>query len=215
MQNKITLMSADGHQFSCYISKPKQPNKEAIILIHEIFGITKQMQELSEYYSSLGFTTIIPALFDRSSKDTVISYDEPKKGLAIVSKLSKQSILLDIQAAIEHLDNERVSIIGYCWGGGIAYLTACELALYSGASFYGTRLESYLPKKPKCQFQFHFGELDDHSPKHVIDTMKDATSESEFYIYPDAGHAFANSHRPSFNDEANELSQAHLFKMIK
>lgn len=210
-----TLVSTDNHQFSCYLTQPEQANKGCIILVHEIFGITPQMKELAQQYVNQGFTVAIPALFDRIEKNVVIAYDEPEKGLAIVAQCKKDELLRDIEAVIEHFNGQQVSIIGFCWGGGLAYLAASTLSIYSGASFYGTRLESYLPNIPKCEFQFHFGGLDSHSPQHVIDNMQVAAPDCQFYIYPEVGHAFANHHKPSFDLKAHELSMERILTMLK
>jgi carboxymethylenebutenolidase len=202
MNDLINLTTEDDFVLPAYFSQYEGESKGGIVIIQEIFGLTQQLLELADQYAALGFDVIVPALFARITDDIKLEYDQAEKGLDLVSQSDERLILNDIQAAIAALNLEKVTVIGFCWGGGIAYLAASELDLHSGAAFYGTRLPSYLPRKPKCPFQFHFGELDSHSPPEVIQKMKLGAPDCEFYVYPDVGHAFANHHKHSFNEEA-------------
>jgi carboxymethylenebutenolidase len=215
MRNAINIIAADGHKLSAYISSAKGVSKGAIVIVQEIFGLTEQLCELADQYAEAGYTSIVPALFDRISENNVFAYDEPEKGLALVKQCKEQGILNDIQAAIDVLGEQHVSIIGFCWGGGIAYLASSELKLKCAVAYYGTRLPSYLPRTPKCPFQFHFGELDSHSPIEVIQQIQKACPEAEYHVYPNIGHAFANHHKLSFDLKATELAQQRVLQLLQ
>ncbi|MDB4279250.1 dienelactone hydrolase family protein [Paraglaciecola sp.] len=214
MSKLVKIIAEDGFKLPAYLSRSIGEAKGAIVLIQEIFGITKQLRELADQYSALGYDSIVPALFARVSNDIELEYSQAAKGLELVSKIKQESILYDIHAAITALDHKQVSVIGFCWGGGLAYLAASELNLHSGAAFYPTRLLSYLPKKPKCAFQFHFAENDTHSPADVIQQMQQSAPDCKVFIYPQVDHAFANHHKSSFDQDSTSLAQSRVVKML-
>lgn len=213
--NKLkTINTDDGFSLPVYMSQAIGEPKGGIVFIQEIFGITEQLCELADQYAALGYHVIVPALFARVSDKLVLDYSQAQHGLELVSLLEQKRTILDIQASAGALNHPQVSVIGFCWGGGMAYVAANELNLFSGVAYYGTRLLNYLPRKPKCAFQFHFGETDPHSPLELILKLKEKLPESEFYLYPEVGHAFANQHKASFNQAATELAQQRVLKML-
>jgi carboxymethylenebutenolidase len=214
MSKLVNIIAEDGFMLPAYLSPPVRKPKGGIVIIQEIFGLTQQLRDLADQYAALGYVVIVPALYARVTNDIELEYNQINKGLNLANECDTQVILQDIQSAVITLNHKRVSVIGFCWGGGLAYLAACELVLYSGVAYYGTRLLSYLPLKPKCPFQFHFGESDTHSPPEVIQKMKQSTTNCEFYRYPKVGHAFANHHKPSFNQEAASLAQNRVINIL-
>lgn len=213
--NKLqTITTDDGFTLPVYLSQAIGEPKGGIVLIQEIFGITEQLCDLADDYAAQGYSVIVPALFARVSDQLVLDYSEAQQGLELVSQLQQNLILSDIQTSAATLNHSQVTVIGFCWGGGLAYLAASELNLHSGVAFYGTRLVSYLPRKPQCPFQFHFGESDKHSPPELIQQMQENLPECEFYLYAGVGHAFANQHKASFNQDATRVAQQRVLKML-
>ena len=91
-------------------------------------------------------------------------------------------------------------MVGYCWGGSIALLTAIRLGL-PAVSYYGARNTAWLDRPPKAPVQFHFGEFDRSIPAAAVQRHRDAIEDAEIYVYP-AGHGFncdrrADYHAPS------------------
>lgn len=202
MSKLIQITAADGHTLSAYYAKTQGECRGAIVIIQEIFGLTPQLQSLADQYAKRGFEVIVPALFDRISKDTVIEYAAPQEGLALVNQCDSESVLLDIQAAVSASTQIKVSVVGFCWGGGIALLAACKLNLHKGVAFYATRLQSYLSESLTCPFQFHFAELDKHSPESLLASIQHQFPAAEMHRYKGVDHAFANHHKASFHEEA-------------
>ena len=110
--------------------------------------------------------------------------------------------MLDIGAAVARVQNAHgVSVLGFCWGGGVIVRAAAELDLRGAIAFYGTRLQTYLDQKPKCPLLFHFGATDPNSTPEIIAEVNKAFPTAQAYIY-DAGHAFANDARPTYVEGA-------------
>lgn len=205
---KISLTTADGHTLAAFVAQPDQMVKGGIVILQEVFGITGHMQALVEQYAGLGYLAIVPALFDRAAPNTVVPYSNPDAGRLLATESNERELLLDIDTAISYLKGsvDEVVVSGYCWGGSLAYLTACELDVQAVVSYYGTRTVSYLSKRPKCPVQFHFGGLDELVSSDVIEQTRKALPDEEYYIYPEAGHGFNCTERASFDPLASDLA---------
>jgi carboxymethylenebutenolidase len=206
--HKISLTAADGHILTAFVAQPDQTAKGGIVILQEVFGITGHMKELIEQYAGLGYLAIVPALFDRAAPDTVVAYSDPNTGRSLATQSNERELLLDIDAAISYLKEtvNDVVVSGYCWGGSLSYLTACELDVKAAVSYYGTRTVSYLTKRPKCPVQFHFGGLDELISSEVIEQTKKALPDEEYFIYQEAGHGFNCTDRASFDPVASDLA---------
>ena len=125
----------------------------------------------------------------------------------------------DIDAAVQTLvaRGNKVAVMGFCWGGGLALRAAQKLDIAAAVSFYGTRLTQYLDGPLKAPFQGHFGTKDDHIPAEMLAAVKAYLPAVEVHMYK-AGHAFANDARPSFVTDAAALAhrraQAFLAKNL-
>jgi carboxymethylenebutenolidase len=205
--NMIKLQAEDGFSFDAFECLPEGKAKGGLVIIQEIFGMTDQLKSVSRSYAADGFHVILPALFDRAEPGCVVPFDQAERGRDIMLSLDADKVLLDLAAAIERAGSaRRVSVLGFCWGGGQAFWAACEFPLVSATSYYGTRLADMLDQTPRCPVLFHFGETDTHSPPDVIDAVRQAVPTAELHTY-DAGHAFANDARPSYVPEAAELAR--------
>ncbi|MGB2315363.1 MAG: dienelactone hydrolase family protein, partial [Porticoccaceae bacterium] len=143
-----------------------------------------------------------------------LDYGETDRGRALADACDQQHLLLDLQAAIDALATDNTALVGYCWGGGIAYFAACHLPVNAGVAFYGTRLPRYLHQQPNCPFQFHFGEQDNAISAEVIAQVRAVNADSDIYIYQQAGHAFANHARPSFHAASAALAEQRLVNFL-
>jgi len=212
----VQLKASDGFTLDAFEASAGGKRLGGVVILQEIFGVTDQLKSVARSYAKEGFDAIVPALFDRAAPKSVIPFDQPDRGRETMMSLDKNKTMLDIAAAVERLNRGNgVSVMGFCWGGGLALRSACELALTSAVSFYGTMLPSYLGKTPKCPMLFHFGATDTHSPPDVIEAVKKAIPSAETYTY-EAGHAFANDARPNFYVKAAaESAHAHTLAFLR
>jgi len=212
-----TLQTSDGHKFiaECVASDVTQ-SAGGIIILHEIFGLTDYIKEVCDYWSSRGFNVVAPSLFDRQSQGIIVDYSDPARGKSIANDTSFDEIAADIEASKSYLlqKNRRIGIIGFCWGGGIAYRAACKIAVDAVACVYGTRLTDYAVQSPKCPTQFHFGEHDAHTPKDVREKMKVAAPDARQFIY-DAGHGFDRQSRSDTDRMVRTQMRDNIYAFLK
>ncbi|MFL6604287.1 MAG: dienelactone hydrolase family protein [Steroidobacteraceae bacterium] len=203
-----TIMARDGHEFQAYLSPPPGKPHGAVVVIQEIFGVNSYIRGVTDDYAKEGYTAIAPALFDRIRRGIELGYspDEMQEGKGYVQQLKPEQTLKDLGAAIAVVKHSgRTGTVGYCWGGAMSYVTACELPIACAVVYYG-RASTYLDKKPRCQVMYHFGTQDKSIPLADVEKIKAVDTQGTFYEY-EAGHGFSCDQRQSFNPQAAALAR--------
>jgi carboxymethylenebutenolidase len=214
VEEMTTVTSADGFSLDAFRAYPAQNRKGGLVVLQEIFGLTDQLKGVVRSYAQDGYDTIFPCLYDRVAPGTVIPFSQPDRGRDLAYGLPLDKVMLDVDAAIQRVQNVRgVSILGFCWGGGVIVRAAAELGLRGAIAFYGTRLPTYLDLAPKCPLLFHFGAKDPNSPPETIEAVKRAFPAAETYTY-EAGHAFANDVRPAYVEAAAKSARERTLEFL-
>jgi carboxymethylenebutenolidase len=144
---------------------------------------------------------IAPAFFDHVETGVELGYDDVafKRGRALAGQISFDRALEDVASAAESIKSAGpIGVVGYCWGGTVALLSAIRLAM-PAVSYYGARNGAFLGEKPRAPVQFHFGERDNSIPAEAVQKHRDAYPDLEVFTYP-AGHAFNRAVDPAHYD---------------
>jgi carboxymethylenebutenolidase len=204
MSQSETLMARDGHTFSTYIAKPAGKARGGVVVVQEIFGLTPHIKSVADGYAQMGYLAVAPALFDRVARGIVLGYSAPEveQGMGYRKQIATAKALLDIAAAAAICRHAgKVAVIGFCWGGRLAWTAACEVPLGAAVCYYGGGIVDELPKTPKCPTLLHFGEHDKSIPLSDVERIRAAYPQGEFHVYA-AGHGFSNDERPQLYDAA-------------
>ena len=205
MGQNIELSAGDGHRLAAYESNAGAP-RGGIVVIQEIFGVTRHIRAVADQYAAAGFTAIAPALFDRVERNVDVPYTDMAKGFGYMQQLKNEQVMLDVQAAINRLNPAgKVGVVGYCWGGTMAYLAAARLKVAAAVAYYGGGIDKYTAEKPRCPIMFHFGEKDAHIPLSAVEKIKAEVPEGIFHLYP-ADHGFNCTDRASFEPASAKLA---------
>jgi len=205
-----TIMARDGHELRAWLTAPPGKARGAIVVVQEIFGVNSHIRSVADGYAAEGYVAIAPSLFDRVRKGIELSYtqSEVQEGFGYVQQLKLEQTLLDLSASIAVVRHAgRVGMVGYCWGGKLSYVSACDLPLSCAVAYYGGSITSCLDKTPKCPTMYHFGELDTHIPMSDVDKIKAADPRGIFHVYPGAGHGFNCDQRASYSPQAAALAR--------
>jgi carboxymethylenebutenolidase len=211
----ITIDTADQHPLPAYLAEPGGNLRGGLVVLQEIFGVTTFMQSLADRYASHGYRVLVPAMFSRQTVDLAIPYSDMAYGRELAMACKPDETMTDIRTAVDYLRNDAgVAVLGFCWGGTEAYLSACHLDIKAAVAYYGTRIHNHLDKKPRCPVLMHFGAHDQMVPEDKLSDIKQHLAGQSIYIY-DAGHAFANSERedvydPTSSAQAEERTLAFL-----
>ena len=209
MGTTIDLKAADGHTFSAYTAGPANGTK-GIVMIQEIFGVNHHMRDMTDRFAAQGYAVVTPALFDRAQRGVELGYtqDDINAGRDLRMKLTDAQVMADVEAAANHLSGKKLGIVGYCFGGTVAWWGATRTRKFAASScWYGGGIAGTKEEAPNCPVQMHFGEKDASIPMSDVDAVKAAQAKAEIYVYMGAGHGFGCDERGSFSKPDYELAQ--------
>lgn len=210
MSQHIQLQAADGHKSGAYLAEPSGTPKAGLVVLQEIFGVTAHIRSVADSFAKAGYLTLAPALFDRAEPNLELPYDleGSRKGVQIMQHLNLDETMSDIAAAIQHLRDHgmrKVGVVGYCWGGTLAWLSNTHLHPDATVSYYPGRIDNYIQERFTCPAMFHFGLRDKHIPQSVVEKVKHEYPGFPVYTY-DADHAFNRDSGPAYSETAAKLA---------
>ncbi len=211
------LTAAAGHVFGAYKAGPENA-PIGLVVIQEIFGVNSHIRNVCDRFAAEGFAVIAPALFDRAEKGLELGYtpDDVQRGLAVREKVSEVGALADIAASAAALGGKKLGIIGYCWGGTLAWAAATRTDLFGAAvGWYGGGIVADKDATPRCPVQLHFGETDHGIPLDGVEPLKQAHPDMEIYVYPGAGHGFGCDARGSYDAAAYAKAQERSLAFLR
>jgi len=117
MGSKIQLTAGDGHLLQAYLAEPAGRPRGGIVVIQEIFGVTRHIRDVAEQFAAAGYLAVAPALFDRVEREVDVPYSDGQKGVGYVKALNSDNVMLDIQAAADLVRPAgKVGVVGYQHG---------------------------------------------------------------------------------------------------
>jgi carboxymethylenebutenolidase len=209
MGETIQLKSADGFSFSAYIAGPANATK-GVVVVQEIFGVNHHIRSMADRFAAEGYAVVAPAVYDRVQREVELGYTQADidKGREIRMKLSDADLMKDIEAAAGRLAGKKLGIVGYCFGGTVAWWGATRTTKFSAAScWYGGGIPGTKNETPHCAVQMHFGEKDASIPMTDVDAVRAAQPKVEVYVYEGAQHGFGCDERASYSKPDYELAQ--------
>jgi carboxymethylenebutenolidase len=209
---KIRSTASDGFAFDAYVAAPTGPPKGGIIVLQEIFGLDEHVRRDVDRWASLGFEAVAPSLYDRREPGFTAGHDQAgiAAGIAHAMATPIDQALADIAAVRDQLaPHGKVFVVGYCYGGSLAWLAAGRLDGLSGASsYYGSMVQANAALKPKCPTIVHLGRLDTGIPADAVKAaVQEANPDVPVYIYEDAGHGFNNEDPERHSNDAAQFAR--------
>jgi carboxymethylenebutenolidase len=123
-------------------------------------------------------------------------------------KLSDADVMKDVEAAAAYLSGKKLGIVGYCFGGTVAWWGATRTKKFAAAStWYGGGIPGTKDERPNCPVQMHFGEKDASLPMTDVDAVRAAQPKVDVYVYMGAQHGFGCDERGSYSKPDYDLAQ--------
>lgn len=216
----ITLQAEDGHELSAYWVEPEAAPRGGVVVIQEIFGINGHIRDVCQRIADAGYIAIAPALFDREAPGTELGYDAPgiARGKALKDSLSWDEAVLDIKAAAQQLKHEgagKCGVVGFCWGGTLAWLAACRVSdVDCAVGYYGAQIVNYLDETPRCPAMLHFGERDSSIPAEDVAQIQATHKDIPVLTYG-AGHGFNCDRRDDFHQASADLAWRRTMELFQ
>ncbi len=209
MGEMIKLKTKDGATIGAYKAVPAGTPKGGMVVLQEIFGVNHHIRAVADLYAAQGYLAIAPALFDRVEPNVELGYDGADRGKAMElrGKTKLAESLADVAAAVEAaLSAGKVGVVGYCWGGMLAYAAAAELNVTAAVGYYGGGIAAMENAAPKVPTELHFGERDQHIPLSDVDKIRARHPDMPIYVYP-ADHGFNCDERGSYDAKSAEIAR--------
>jgi carboxymethylenebutenolidase len=214
-----TIETTDG-AMRLYEATPDGTAKGAVIVIMEAFGVNDHIEDVTRRAASAGYRAVAPDLFHRAGGGTA-PYDDFSKVMPLFQGVNDDGILTDVDATIGYLHSvgftdDQIGIVGFCFGGRVAFLTAARRGLGAAVTFYGGGIVSAggLPFPPlfdeakslKTPWLGQFGDQDKGIPVDDVEKLRselDATNPVPHDIVRyDADHGFHCDGRPAVYNES-------------
>ena len=214
---QATEFSANGISVPGYLARPSDlATAPALILIQEWWGLNDHIKDIARRYASEGFITAAVDLYDGVVTKDANEASHLMNGLDFPKALSR------IATTIEYLRNlegvTSIGVTGFCMGGVLSILTACQNKIEAVAPFYGIPDDLSAIANLGCPMLFIGGEKDQWITVEKMNKLKEALQNNhktgEVKIYADADHAFFNDTRPevySASDAADSWAQVLAF----
>jgi carboxymethylenebutenolidase len=210
LRETIQLEASDGVEFAAYHVRPAEPPKAGLVVLQEIFGVNDHIRRVADGYADQGYEVLAPALFDRIERGVELGYDADgmAKGRTFPVKLGWDAPLRDISAAAERLRTAgKVGVVGYCWGGSLAYLAAARVcAITAAVGYYGSSIAKLLDAAPRAPTMLHFGETDGSIPLSDVDAIRKHHPDFAIHVYA-AGHGFNRDVGNNYSATSAELAR--------
>ncbi len=218
MGRVVELTAADGFRLAAYRADPGGAPRGGLVVAQEIFGVNVHIRSVCDGFAADGYVAIAPALFDRCAPGVDLGYTAPDvaKGRELKTMTKLDSTLRDVAAARDAIaDVGKLGVIGYCWGGYVAWMAASHLTGFACAvSYYGGGILEATAAGPGCPVMAHFGERDAMIPVAGVRRLMAAHPRAEVFLYA-ADHAFNCDARASYDPAAAKLARERTLQFFR
>lgn len=208
-----------------YVARPDDDRTlPGVVVFMEIFGVNPHIRDVVERVAAEGYVAMAPDFFHRTGPGVEYAYDDDGmgKGMALLGQLKADEMIADAQAAVAALRGRsdvggKVGAMGFCIGGHMTYLTACETDVDAAASFYGGGIAA--PEGPGggpgtlsrtakiggellCLFGGQDGMIPGDQVKAIQQSLVAAGTDHEVVVYDGADHGFFCDQRGTYHKES-------------
>ncbi|HZP21763.1 MAG TPA: dienelactone hydrolase family protein [Bauldia sp.] len=221
MGEMLTLTASDGAKIGGNEAKPAGKPRGGLVVVQEIFGVNAHIRSVADGYAAEGYHVISPAIFDRAERGVELGYDKPDadRGVALRARIPVEETLRDIGAAVAALGGSgKTGIVGYCYGGSLAWMSAARVdGLSAAVGYYGSMVAANLGLKPRCPVMLHFGEEDKGIPMSDIARIRAAVDPAmvQVFTYPGAGHAFNRKGHAPWHEASAKLALERTLEFLR
>lgn len=207
-------------EVNCFIAYPEVKDKAtAVIVIHEIFGLTDWVRGVTDQLAEAGYIAIAPDFLSGSAPGgggtaELGSGDAVRKA---IQSLTAEQITADLNAVAGYVAklpaaNGKVAVGGFCWGGTQTFSYAAKSKDIKAAFvFYGSGPEKEADlARIACPVYGFYGGNDNRVNATIpqsIELMKKTGKTYEPVIYEGAGHGFMRAGEAPDGSSANKKAR--------
>jgi carboxymethylenebutenolidase len=216
----LQLNAHDGFRLSAYRAEPEHGARRrgGLVVVQEIFGVNSHIRSVCDGFAADGYVAVAPALFDRYRRNFETGYtpEDIAVGRELKAKAAPDAALADVAAARDAAaDAGKVGIVGYCWGGFIAWMSGARVSgLACAVPYYGGGIVEAANEQPECPVMGHFGERDAAIPVAGVRQLAQAHPEAQIFFY-DAEHGFNCDQRKSYDAASAKLARERTLAFLR
>lgn len=210
----VQIATPDGNMTGHLARPAGEGRRPAVLVIMEAFGLNAHIKGVADRIAAKGYVALAPDIYHRQP-NAVVGYDELPEAIRLMTSVTDAQILADVSAAVAFLqadaavDGARIGLTGFCMGGRISFLSACNVpAITAAAPFYGGGIGALLDQADKisCPLLLFFGDQDAFIPNDevakITQTLADLKKNAEVKVYAGAPHGFFCDERDSYRPDA-------------
>lgn len=223
----IQVIGPDG-VFDAYLATPARPNGVAVVVLQEIFGVNANIRGTVDGFADAGFVAVAPDLYWRQEPGIQLdpaSEDGRARAMELMKGLDRDRAVADGVAALSAVRHRvpgmgKSAAVGYCFGGGVAYLMAARAAVDAGIAYYGTGLHTLLDEAGGAsgQLLLHIAEQDHLCPPEAQQAIAAALApfgeRAAVVAHSGVGHAFARRGGATFDQAAADRADSLTLKLL-
>src|ERR1700719_3834389 len=227
MMDRITIEGRDG-AFAAYIARPKTLPAPAVVVLHEVFGVTADIRKTCDELAAQDFIAVAPDLFWRQEPGVDLSVtSEPdwQHGLRLYQAYDRDAGAKDVKDTVNAVAKlpgctGRVAVLGYCLGALMVFLTAVRYGVEAAVAYHGGDTEKYLGEIDRLDapMLMHLAEEDEFISKAAQAAIKTALAKkpnSTVYSYPGQNHAFSRHNGAHYNAAAAALAHGRTYEFLR
>ncbi|MVA76406.1 dienelactone hydrolase family protein [Auraticoccus sp. F435] len=227
----IEIDTPDGPMPAEWFAPRAEPTG-TVVVCQEIFGVTDYIRRRCQSLVEEGYGVLAPRFYWRLAEEgvtpeiTEAGPDALQRAMGLVARLDFGTAVADgvaaVQAARRHEGSSGVALLGFCFGGGLAFAVAARTRPQALVSYYGSGLRDLLHLAPEvtCPSLHHFGEadsfLDTESQRRITEAV--TPTGALVHSHPGADHAFDNDvgswHHPEASARAWQTTTQFLHEHL-
>jgi carboxymethylenebutenolidase len=183
--------------------------KGSVLVIHENRGLTDHIRSLPPRFAGDGYSALAIDLLSQEGGTAAVGGEG--EATAALGQAPPEGLIADLRAGIDELErrerNEKVAVIGFCFGGGLTWqlLAAGEPRVAAVAPFYGPAPANPDFSGSKAAVLAVYAELDSRvnaTRDAAVAALEAAGLKHEVRTFPGVDHAFFNDTGPRYNAAA-------------
>jgi carboxymethylenebutenolidase len=229
IKEKVELKVAGSSPMSAYVARPARGGPHpGLIVFQEAFGVNSHIRSVTERFAAQGYVSIAPELFHRTAPGFEGNYNDFSSVMPHYQAVTNEAAEADTRATYDWLHSnspviaDRISCVGFCMGGRVAFQANSIVPLRAAVSFYGGGIAPGLldrAAKVHGPTLLIWGGLDKHiTPEHRKAVTDALSAAGKVYVnveFSNAGHGFFCDERSAYQPDAARQSWALTLEFLR